>query len=136
MSKAYGVTEDYLDGLTLKYEDGSEVIAVITNYTPALPSFKLIKNKPLKGNTRFQNIKGKNDTKIKFSVVFDISTHGKDSYKKFLAHAGVDLFTFIDEWNYTYTGRILESMSMDMPIEGDIYYVGVEMLCNCEVSGV
>jgi len=135
MSNSYGVTEDYLDGLTLKYEDGSEVIAVITNYTPALPSFKLIKNKPLKGNTRFQSIKGKNDTKIKFSVVFDISTHGKDSYKKFLAHAGVDLFTFIDEWNYIYTGRIQDNMSMDMPIEGDIYYVGVEMICNCEVSG-
>jgi len=47
----------------------------------------------------------------------------------------VDLFTFIDEWNYIYTGRIQDNMSMDMPIEGDIYYVGVEMICNCEVSG-
>ena len=121
--------------LKLYYEDGSEVNGVITNYKPPLPSFKLIKNKPLKGNTRFQSVKGKNDTKIKFSVVFDISNHGKNSYKKFLAHAGVDLFTFIDEWNYIYTGRIQYNMSMNMPIEGDIYYVGVEMICNCEVSG-
>lgn len=136
MSKAYGITEDYLDGLTLKYEDGSEVMAVITNYTPAVPSFKIIKNKPLKGNTHFQKIRGKNDTKIKFSVVFDIANHGRDSYKKFMLHIGTDLFTFIDEWNYTYTGMLQESVSMDMPIEGDIYYVGVEMLCNCEVSGI
>lgn len=132
--KAYGITEDYLDGLTLYYEDGSEVNAVITNYTPALPFFKLIKNKPLKGSTHFQKIKGKNDTKMKFSLVFDIATHGKDSYKKFLLHY-YDLFKFEDEWGYWYTGRLEESMSMDMPIEGDIYYVGVEMLCSCEVDG-
>jgi hypothetical protein len=137
MSKAYGITEDYEDGLTLKYEDGTEVMSVITNYTPALPSFKLIKNKPLKGNTHFQTIKnGKDDTKIKFSVVFDIANNGVESYRKFLAHISKDVFTFIDEWNYVYRGRLQESLTMDMPIEGDIYYVGVEMICNCEVTGV
>jgi hypothetical protein len=136
MSSPYGVTEEYLDGLTLKYEDGTEVMAVITNYTPALPSFKTIKNKPLRGNTHFQRVSKKDDTKIKFSVVFDIATHGVGSYRKFLAHIGKDLFTFIDEWNYVYKGMLQENLSMDMPIEGDIYYVGVEMLCNCEVTGV
>lgn len=121
--------------LQLYYEDGSKVNGVITNYIPPLPSFNLIKNKPLKGNTRFQMINGKNDTKIKFSVAFDISECGEDEYKKFMKHYK-DLFKFIDEWGSNYTGRIEPSTSMDMPIEGEIYYIGVEMLCNCEVDGL
>lgn len=121
--------------LKLFYEDGSEVNGVITNYKPPLPSFKLIKNKPLKGNTRFQTINGKNDAVIKFSVAFDISECGQDEYKKFMAHYK-DLFKFEDEWGRSYTGRFQTNMDMDMPIEGEIYYIGVELLCNCEVSGI
>ncbi|EKQ52750.1 MULTISPECIES: hypothetical protein [unclassified Clostridium] len=119
----------------LFYEDGSEVNGVVTNYKPPLPSFNTIKNKPLKGNTRFQTINGKNDTKIRFTLAFNIIDCGKDSYKKFLIHYG-DLFKFKDEWGYTYTGRLEPSMDIDMPIEADIYYIAVEMLCNCEVSGI
>jgi hypothetical protein len=121
--------------LKLYYEDGTAVNGVIANYKPPLPSFKLIKNKPLKGNTRFQRINGKNDATIKFSVVFDISECGAQAYKTFMAHYQ-DLFTFIDEFGRSYTGRLNPSMEMDMPIEDEIYYIGVEMFCNCEVSGI
>lgn len=120
--------------LRMYYEDGTEVKGVITNYKPPLPSFKLIKNKPLKGNIRFQKINGKNDTVIKFSVVFDISECGETEYLKFISHY-LDLFKFKDEFGRFYTGRLNNSMDVDMPIEGEIYYIGVEMLCNCEVSG-
>lgn len=119
----------------LFYEDGSEVNGVITNYKPPIPSFRIIKNKPIKGNTRFQTLKGKNDTKIKFSVAFNIIDSGTASYKKFMSHYG-DLFQFIDEWGDTYTGRIETNLDIDMPIEADIYYISVEMLCNCEVTGI
>ncbi|APF26774.1 hypothetical protein HYI18_17255 [Clostridium botulinum] len=116
------------------YEDGAEVKGVITNYKPPIPVLSNIKNKPIKGNTRFQKINSKNDTKIKFSLAFDIATSGKKEYKKFLIHYG-DLFKFIDEWGYIYTGKIDSNIDIDMPIEADIYYIGVELLCNCEVSG-
>lgn len=72
---------------------------------------------------------------MKFSLVFDIVIYGKDLYKKFLFYY-YDLFKFEDEWGYWYIGRFEESMFMDMLIEGDIYYVGVEMLCSCEVDGL
>lgn len=117
------------------YEDGGQVNCVITNYTPPTPIAKLIKNKPLKGNTHFQKIKGKNDTRIKCSVVFNIKECTKAEYRKFLVHY-YDLFTFVDEDNISYTGRISTELSTDMPIEGDIYYIAIELLCNCEVTGV
>jgi hypothetical protein len=118
----------------LYYEDGSQVGCVITNYTPPVPVIKLIKNKPLKGNTHFQKINGKDDTKIRFSAAFNISECTKAEYQKFLTKHS-DLFTFVDEYGTNYTGRIDNDPSNDMPIEGDIYYIGVELLCNCEVSG-
>ena len=121
--------------LKLYYEDGTEVNGVITNYKPPLPSFKVIKNKPLKGNTRFQKINGQNDARIKFSVVFDISECGSSAYIKFMNHYH-DLFKFVDEWGRYYTGHLETGIDIDMPIEGEIYYIGVEMHCNCEVSGI
>ena len=119
----------------LYFEDGSLVEGVITNYTPPIPIINLIKHKPLKGNTHFQKIKGKSETQIKFSLAFSIKDCGKPAYKKFLSHH-YDLFSFHDEDGLIYTGRIVNDPSNDMPVEGDIYYVGVELLCNCEVSGV
>lgn len=119
----------------LYFEDGSQVDCVITNYTPPTPVTNLIKHKPLKGNTHFQKIKGKSDTQIKFSAAFSIRECGKASYRNFLQHHS-DLFSFYDEDNVHYTGRISNNINNDMPIEGDIYYVGIELLCNCEVTGV
>jgi hypothetical protein len=119
----------------LFYEDNSQVDCVITNYTPPTPVIKLIKNKPLKGNTHFQKIKGKNDTQIKFSVAFNIKECGRPAYRKFLTHYH-DLFIFVDEDGINYSGMIDGNLSTDMPIEGDIYYIGITLICNCEVVGL
>lgn len=120
--------------LKLYYEDGTMVNCVIANYQPPVPSFTRIKNKPLKGNTRFQTIKGANDSTLKFSVVFDISECGKAAYQKFMNHYN-DIYSFYDEYGRKYTGMLSANFDMDMPIEDEIYYVGVEMFCNCEVTG-
>lgn len=119
----------------LFYFDGTEVNGVITNYKPPVPIFKSIKNKPLKGNTRFQTINTKNDTKIKFSIAFNIADCGKDAYKRFISNYG-NVFKFIDEWGDTYTGKFEDNIDIDTPIEGDIYYIALEMFCNCEVGGL
>lgn len=115
----------------LYYENSVIVNGTITNYKPPVPVFKLISNKPLNGNLKFQHI-GKGDTTIKFSIAFNISDCGKDEYKKFLRNYSKQ-FTFVDEWGDHYVGRLKENIEINNPIEGDIYYVSVEMICNCEI---
>ncbi len=117
------------------YADGNLINCTITNYKPPRPVIQRIANKPLNGYSKFQ-IVGQCDTLITFTVVFNIETMDDvNAYKSFMSSYNKE-FTFIDEWNKSYTGFLQGDWDMASPIEGDVYYIGVEMLCPCDVGGV
>ncbi|NFH48306.1 hypothetical protein FC976_14040, partial [Clostridium sporogenes] len=44
-------------------------------------------------------------------------------------------FIFVDEFGIQYKGYLQNKFEIDTPIEGDIYYINLELLCNHEASG-
>ncbi|MGY0372471.1 hypothetical protein [Clostridium sp. JNZ J1-5] len=113
---------------------GTEVQGVITNYKPPVPVLNNKGNKVLLGYTHFQEgIKA--DTNIKFSIAFDINTEiDKENFKEFRSKYN-EYFYFKDEFNTIYKGKFVNTYDIDMPIEGDIYYIGLELLCGHDISG-
>ena len=41
----------------------------------------------------------------------------------------------IDEFGTEYRGYFQGNFDIDTPIEGDIYYMSIEMLCPCPITG-
>lgn len=111
-----------------------KVPCTITNYKPPAPVLNRKSNKVLLGYTHFQE-KLKADTIIKFSMAFVIET--EEDKKNFINFRNRynDSFYFIDEFNITYKGCLQSNYDAETPVEGDIYYIAVEMLCPHEVSG-
>ncbi|MCB2300399.1 hypothetical protein [Clostridium tagluense] len=113
---------------------GAEVPGTITNYKPPAPVLDTKGNKVLLGYTHFQD--GiKSDTIIKFTIVFDInSIEDVNNFKKFRSKYN-EFFYFVDELKTLYKGRLTGAYEIDSPIEGDIYYIGLEMLCGHDIMG-
>lgn len=120
--------------LQLKYDNGVDTGAIITNYKPPVPVTLRKGNKSLRGYTIFQE-PIKSDTLIKFSVAFE--THTPEQIVKFKTFRSkyTERFIFIDEFNTEYRGYLQGGLSLETPIEGDIYYMSCELLCPCGIEG-
>ncbi|KEI05684.1 hypothetical protein G8V03_12155 [Clostridium botulinum D/C] len=115
-------------------EKSVQVQCIVTNYKPPVPILNTVGNKPLLGFTHFQD-ELKSDTKINFSIAFDINTQQDiDNFKEFRIRYS-EYFYFVDELNTIYKGKLVNEYNIDMPIEGDIYYVQLELLCGHDISG-
>lgn len=113
--------------------EGVKIDCTITVYTPPIPSVKRIVNKPLNGYSKFQAIGG-TDTLIDFTVAFNIENGNAADYKSFISNFNKQ-FTFIDEWGKQYSGYLQGDLHITNPVEGDIYYIQVQMLCPCDAGG-
>ncbi|MBM7869296.1 hypothetical protein JOC70_000765 [Clostridium pascui] len=120
--------------LVLKYDNGIDTGATITNYKPPTPVTLRKGNKSLTGYTVFQDAV-KSDTLIKFSVAFE--THTPDQIVQFknFRNKYTERFIFIDEFGTEYRGYFQGNFDLDTPIEGDIYYISCELLCPCGIEG-
>lgn len=120
--------------IDFKYDDGSNVGGIVCKYKPPIPVSLSQGNKSLHGYTIFQD-KSKSDTKIKFSIAFETKT--EEQINKFLKfRTNVDeRFIFIDEFGIEFRGYLVGNLDIDTPIEGDIYYISLEMLCACSLDG-
>lgn len=119
----------YIEPKLYYADSGDEVPCTITNYKPPRPVIKRIANKPLSGHSRFQ-IVANCDTSIKFSIVFNIESQGDiNEYIRFMDNYN-SAFIFQDEFNRRYAGLLEGDFDVTSPIEGDIYYISVEMLCT------
>ncbi|MGU9539652.1 hypothetical protein ACQX0N_11875 [Clostridium tepidum] len=126
--------------LDLLYEDGTNVGGIISNYKPPRPAHFRKGIRTIDGYTYFQK-DITSDCIISFSITFQIK--GKDdketesNIKKFIKFRNNygSRFIFVDEFGTKYKGYFQNKYDIDTPIEGDIYYIGLEMLCNHEVSG-
>ncbi|HCL4548931.1 hypothetical protein EXM36_07815 [Clostridium botulinum] len=124
----------------LLYEDGKNTGGVITNYKPPRPAYFRKGIRTVQGYTYFEkNIKS--DCIIEFTVVFNIKGENDEETQsnitKFLDfrknYSG--RFIFVDEFGIQYKGYLQNKFEIDTPIEGDIYYINLELLCNHEASG-
>lgn len=120
--------------LTLKYDDGINTGAIITNYKPPVPVTLRKGNKSLTGYTVFQD-PIKSDTLIKFSVAFETHTPEQINRFKEFRNRYTERFIFIDEFGTEYRGYFQGNFDLGTPIEGDIYYMSCELLCPCGIVG-
>ncbi|WP_142415490.1 hypothetical protein [Clostridium culturomicum] len=126
--------------IDLLYEDGSNAGGEITNYKPPRPTHFRKGTKAIHGYTYFQN-NSTSDCVIDFTIVFQIKGESgqetKSNIEKFLKfrNSYKERFTLIDEFGIKYKGYIQNKYELDTPIEGDIYYISIELLCNHDVSG-
>ena len=113
---------------------GAEVKGIITNYKPPAPAINNKGNRVLLGYTHFQDgIKA--DTQIKFSIAFDMNTEEDiKNFKEFRSRYN-EYFYFMDEFNIIYKGKFVNTYDIEMPIEGDIYYISLELLCGHDITG-
>ena len=120
--------------IDFKYDDGSNVGGIVCKYKPPVPTNLRQGNKALHGNTIFQD-KNKSDTKIKFSVAFE--TKKEDQINNFLKFRTKfqERFIVVDEFGIEFRGYLSGNLDIDTPIEGDIYYVSLEMICPCGLDG-
>lgn len=131
-----------LEGFNIQflYSDGSDTGAVITNYKPPRPAYFRKGIRTISGYTQFQeNVKS--DCIVEFTAAFQIkgetdaeTQSNAQKYLTFLTRC-TERFTLINELGVTYKGYIQEKFDPDTPIEGDIYYISTELLCNHDISG-
>lgn len=125
----------------LLYENGEETGAIITNYTPAVPVSLRPCVKTVHGFSYFQNNKKQSDCKIKFQAAFQVrglsENETRDNINKLLQfrRSYQDRFIFKDEFGILYKGYFNSNYEITTPIEGDIYYFSLELLCNHDVAG-
>lgn len=120
--------------LQLKYDNGVNTGAIITNYKPPVPTQTRKGNKTLIGYTVFQD-EVESDTLIKFSVAFETHTTEQIAQFKRFRSKYNERFILIDEFKTEYRGYFQNKLDADTPIEGDIYYMSIEMLCPCPLTG-
>lgn len=113
---------------------GVQVPCCITNYKPPVPILNRKGNKVLLGYTHFQE-KLKSDTAVRFTAAFDInSKKDQEDFKTFRKRYN-EIFYFQDEMETLYKGVFQNSYDVETPIEGDIYYVSLEMVCPHDING-
>nr|KEH90491.1 hypothetical protein Z963_p0048 [Clostridium botulinum C/D str. It1] len=118
----------------MKYDNGIDTGGTVTNYKPPVPVDLRKGNKSLHGYTIFQDAIA-TDTLIKFSIAFE--THTKEEIDKFKLFRSKysERFIFLDEFGTEFRGYLQGKIEIDTPIEGDIYYISLEMLCPCGIDG-
>jgi hypothetical protein len=124
----------------LLYDDGTDTGAVITNYKPAYPVYYRKGVRTISGYTQFQKT-FKTDCMLEFTLAFPIKGESDEetqknieTYLTFL-NRYFERLTLINEFAVTYKGYIQEQFEQSTPVEGDIYYISVHLLCNHDVSG-
>lgn len=108
----------------LLYADGSECLGTITDWGSGNVIYT-VKNKPLKGPTRFQEMPT-NDQDITFTLTFSIPDCGSDEYQKFKQFQNKQ-FTFVSEWGGGHIGYFLKC-EPKMVIESTVYTFNCELL--------
>lgn len=126
--------------LQLQYNDGSDTGGIITNYKPPRPAYFRKGTRTIGGYTQFQD-NVTSDCIIEFTVAFQIKDDTEadtlrniEAFKKFRQNY-MNRFIFIDEFNTVYKGYLQDKFDTETPIEGDIYYISTQMLCNHDVTG-
>lgn len=120
--------------------DGSDTGASITNYKPPRPPYFRKGTRTIGGYTQFQD-EICSDCIIEFTAVFpikgDYDAQTEENIDKFLKFRKnySQRFRFIDEFGTVFKGYIQDKFDIDTPVEGDIYYISISLLCNHDVSG-
>ncbi|WPC42966.1 hypothetical protein [Clostridium sp. JS66] len=124
----------------LFYDDGTETGGIISNYKPPRPAYFRKGVRTISGYTQFQD-NVKSDCIIEFMISFqikgntDVETEANaQKYMKFIQKYS-QRFILKNEFGIIYKGYIQNKFDLNTPIEGDIYYINVEMLCNHDISG-
>lgn len=120
--------------LSLKYENGIDCGGTITNYKPPVPVSLRKGNQSLHGHTIFQDPID-SDTLIAFSIAFETHTEEQIKTFKLFRSKFSERFIFLDEFKTEYRGYLQGKIGINTPIEGDIYYMSLEMLCPCGIEG-
>lgn len=126
--------------IDLKYIDGADTGGVITNYKPPRPAYFRKAVRTISGYTKFQD-NVKSDCIIEFTVAFQIkgetdeeTQENASKYLEFVKRYS-ERFILINEFGVTYKGYLQDKFEPETPVEGDIYYIATQMLCNHDVSG-
>ncbi|MEY7998602.1 hypothetical protein AB8U03_00050 [Clostridium sp. Mt-5] len=122
------------------YSDGIDTGSVITNYKPPRPAYFRKGIRTISGYTQFQeNIKSDCivECTLSFQIKGDTDAETQANAQKYLTFLSrcTERFTLINEFGVTYKGYIQEKFDPDTPIEGDIYYIAIQLLCNHDISG-
>ena len=126
--------------IQLLYSDGADTGAAITNYKPPRPAYFRKAVRTVSGYSQFQD-NVRSDCIIEFTAAFQIKGNtdaetqvNAQKYLEFVKRYSERL-TLINEFGITYKGYLQNKFDLDTTIEGDIYYISLEMLCNHDVSG-
>lgn len=124
----------------LQYSDGANTGGTITNYKPPRPAYFRKAVRTVSGYSQFQD-NVKSDCIVEFTVVFQIKADtdaetqaNAQRYLEFVSRY-TERFILVNEFGIPYKGYFQEKYDLDTTIEGDIYYIAVQMLCNHSVSG-
>ncbi len=126
--------------IELQYSNGVNTGGVITNYKPPRPAYFRKAVRTISGYSQFQdNIKS--DCIVEFTVVFQIKGEtdaetqvNAQKYLEFVSRYA-ERFILINEFGIPYKGYFQNKYDLDTSIEGDVYGIAIEMLCNHDVSG-
>lgn len=124
----------------LQYSNGANTGGTITNYKPPRPAYFRKAVRTISGYSQFQD-NVKSDCIVEFTVVFQIKADTdieiQSNVQKYLDFVSrfSERFILINEFGIPYKGYIQNKYDLDTSIEGDIYYISIEMLCNHDVSG-
>lgn len=124
----------------LLYANGINVGGTISSYKPPRPTNFRKGTRVIHGYTYFQN-NSTSDCIIDFTIAFNIKgrteAETEENISKFLKFRNKysERFIFIDEFGVIYKGYLQNKYDIVTPVEGDIYYIGLELLCNHDVSG-
>lgn len=126
--------------IKLNYDDGSITGGIISNYKPPRPAYFRKAVRTVSGYSQFQD-NVKSDCIIELTIAFQIkgkndaeTQANAEKYLNFIRRYS-ERFTLINEFGVTYKGYFQEKFDLNTTIEGDIYYIATEMLCNHDVSG-
>lgn len=126
--------------IQLLYDDGTDTGAIITNYKPPYPAYYRKGVRTISGYTQFQQ-NFKSDCIIECTLAFQVkgetdeeTQNNVETYLMFL-NRYFERLTLINEFDVTYKGYIQEQFEPSTPVEGDIYYIAIHLLCNHDVSG-
>jgi hypothetical protein len=124
----------------LQYSDGADTGGVISSYKPPRPAYFRKAVRTISGYSQFQDNVA-SDCIIEFTIAFQIkgdtdaeTLANAQKYYNF-ANRFSERFILINELGVTYKGYFQEKYDLETPIEGDIYYIATQMLCNHPISG-
>lgn len=127
--------------INLLFDNETDTGATIINFKAPHPCNLRRCIKTVNGYSYFEEVSSKSDCKLSFTAVFqikdDTDEKTKNNIDKFIKFRNnyQERFTIIDEFGIKYKGYFQGKYEIDSKIEGDIYYIDLEMLCNHDVSG-